>query len=453
MGREKTAAEVLSFIERSPSCYHVIENLANALAGAGYTQLREEDRWKVSAGGRYFVTRNGSSLIAFRVPENPAGFHIIASHSDSPTFRLKSRPEMGKGYYTRLNIEKYGGMLCSTWFDRPLSVAGRILVKEGGRILAKTVHLDRDLLMIPSLAIHMNRKANEGVPINVQTDMLPVLCEGTSPGKMRELIAGAAGVSPEDILGDDLFLVNRQKGCFWGASEEFIASPKLDDLECGFTAFLGFLGADSADASCAKGLSGAVSADIARAGAAASRRQSMPVYCIFDNEEVGSTTKQGAASTFLPDTLRRVNAALGRDDEDYHRMVARSFMVSADNAHALHPNAESKADPVNRPRMNGGIVMKFSANQKYTTDGMSEAVFRMICEENGIPYQIFTNRSDMTGGSTLGSISNTQVSLNTVDIGLAQLAMHSSYESAGAKDPAYLAAFARAFFGSEVFFD
>lgn len=431
MGREKTAAEVLSFIERSPSCYHVIENLANALAGAGYTQLREEDRWKVSAGGRYFVTRNGSSLIAFRVPENPAGFHIIASHSDSPTFRLKSRPEMGKGYYTRLNIEKYGGMLCSTWFDRPLSVAGRILVKEGGRILAKTVHLDRDLLMIPSLAIHMNRKANEGVPINVQTDMLPVLCEGTSPGKMRELIAGAAGVSPEDILGDDLFLVNRQKGCFWGASEEFIASPKLDDLECGFTAFLGFLGADTAEGGRAEGLS-------------------MPVYCIFDNEEVGSTTKQGAASTFLPDTLRRVNAALGRDDEDYHRMVARSFMVSADNAHALHPNAESKADPVNRPRMNGGIVMKFSANQKYTTDGMSEAVFRMICEENGIPYQIFTNRSDMTGGSTLGNISNTQVSLNTVDIGLAQLAMHSSYETAGTADPDYMVRALAAFYGTDV---
>ncbi len=422
MEKDKTAAQVLSFIEKSPSCFHVIHNLADMLLEAGYTALREEERWNITAGGKYFVTRNGSSLIAFRVPEGAAGFHIIASHCDSPTFRIKNRPEMGRGYYTKLNIEKYGGMLCSTWFDRPLSVAGRLLVRENGRIVQKLVDLDRDLLMIPSLAIHMNRKANDGVPINVQTDMLPVLCEGPSQGKMRELAAEAAGVSTEDILGDDLFLVNRQKGTFWGASEEFIASPKLDDLECAFTTFLSACG------------------------------QCMPVYCVFDNEEVGSTTKQGAASTFLSDTLMRANRALGGDEESYHMAVARSFMVSADNAHALHPNAEQKADPVNRPRMNGGIVMKFSANQKYTTDGMSEAVFRTICEENQIPYQVFTNRSDMLGGSTLGNIANTQVSLNTVDIGLAQLAMHSSYESAGAKDPAYLAAFAEAFFRSGVFF-
>ena len=446
MEKDKTAAQVLSFIEKSPSCFHVIHNLADMLLEAGYTALREEERWNLTACGKYFVTRNGSSLIAFRVPEGAAGFHIIASHCDSPTFRIKNRPEMGRGYYTKLNIEKYGGMLCSTWFDRPLSVAGRLLVRENGRIAQKLVDLDRDLLMIPSLAIHMNRKANDGVPINVQTDMLPVLCEGPSQGKMRELAAEAAGVSPEDILGDDLFLVNRQKGTFWGASEEFIASPKLDDLECAFTTFLGFLaagksaGADAAAAGCGA------------AAAASACGQCMPVYCVFDNEEVGSTTKQGAASTFLSDTLMRANRALGGDEESYHMAVARSFMVSADNAHALHPNAEQKADPVNRPRMNGGIVMKFSANQKYTTDGMSEAVFRTICEENQIPYQVFTNRSDMLGGSTLGNIANTQVSLNTVDIGLAQLAMHSSYESAGAKDPAYLAAFAEAFFRSGVFF-
>ncbi|MCR5369690.1 MAG: M18 family aminopeptidase [Clostridium sp.] len=429
MRRDETAQEVLSFIEKSPSCYHVAENLAGMLEKAGYTRLREEERFAVSPGGKYYVTRNGSSLIAFRVPDNTEGFHIMASHGDSPTFRLKNRPEMGKGYYTKLNIEKYGGMLCSTWFDRPLSAAGRLLVRENGKIACRLAYADRDLLMIPSLAIHMNRKANDGVPFNVQTDMLPVLCEGTAPGKMREILAESAGVDPDDILGDDIFLVNRQKGTFWGASGEFISSPKLDDLECAYTSFLGFLR----------------SGEKASCGA-------MPVYCLFDNEEVGSTTKQGAASTFLPDILTRVNAALSRSAEEYHMAVAKSFMVSADNAHALHPNAEAKADPVNRPRMNGGIVMKFSANQKYTTDGASEAVFRMICEENGIPYQVFTNRSDMTGGSTLGNIANTRVSLNTVDIGLAQLAMHSAYESAGARDPAYLAAFAEAFFSAGVFF-
>lgn len=291
----------------------------------------------------------------------------------------------------------------------------------------KLVNVDRDLMIIPNLAIHMNRSVNEGYEYNAQRDMLPLFCQADgkdAKGKFLQLIAEEAGVKTEDILDTDLFLYNRMKGTVLGLNGEYISSPHLDDLQCAFASLKGFLEAEPKD--------------------------SVAVHCVLDNEEVGSGTKQGAASTFLKDVLRRINGAMGRSEEEYLTALASSFMVSADNAHSIHPNQPDKADPTNRPYMNEGIVIKYSANQKYTTDAVSGALFKALCERAQVPYQTFHNRSDMLGGSTLGNISGTQVALNTVDIGLAQLAMHSNYETAGSKDTAYLVEAAKELFSSSV---
>lgn len=409
-----TIKQLFAFIEHSPSPFHAIANMKKELDERGYVQLLESEAWSLRAGGRYYVIRNSSSIIAFRIPEkNIRGFQIVASHSDSPSFKIKENPEIEVDhYYVKLNVEKYGGMLLAPWFDRPLSVAGRLIIKEGNRLITRLVSIDRDLCMIPNVAIHMNRKANEGYEFNVQKDMLPLYgCVGDGESFLTQ-IARAAGVKKEAIAGSDLFLYNRMKGSVWGAQEEFISIGKLDDLQCAFSSLQAFLKAGEA--------------------------QSIPVHCVFDNEEVGSGTKQGAASTFLLDTLLRINEGLGRSRSGYHQALSSSFMLSADNAHAVHPNWPDKACPTNRPYPNGGIVMKFSANQRYTTDAVAAAVFAQICERAGVPCQTYVNRSDIPGGSTLGNISGTQVALNTVDIGLAQLAMHSPYETGGAKDTDYM---------------
>ena len=324
------------------------------------------------------------------------------------------------GAYVKLNVERYGGMILSTWFDRPLSVAGRMIVRKNGKILKKLVNIDRDLVMIPSLAIHMNRDINGGYHYNVQKDMLPLYSGSGEKGNFMRMMAEEAEVRPEDILGHDLFLYNRMPGTIWGSRNEFVSSPRLDDLQCAFASLEGFLQAD--------------------------KKKNIAVHCVLDNEEVGSTTKQGAASTFLKDVLFRINLALGGDQESYLMALAESFMISADNAHALHPNYTDKADPVNRPVMNGGIVIKYNANQKYCTDGISTAIFKELCREADVPYQTFVNRSDIAGGSTLGNISNTQAAMNTVDIGLPQLAMHSAYETAGVKDTESLIRAAKVFY-------
>lgn len=418
----ETAEQLLAFIEKSPSCFHAIKNMKDILLAEGFAQLREEDKWEIVNGGKYFVTRNYSSIVAFTIPETGAlGYRIMASHSDSPTFKIKENPEMEVDKkYVKLNVERYGGMLCAPWFDRPLSVAGRVIVKEGDAFVTKFVDVDRDLLMIPNLAIHMNREVNDGYKYNAQVDMLPLYGDISSKDTFMKSIAEAAGVKEEDILGHDIFLYNRVKGSIWGANEEFVSSSRLDDLQCAFSSLQGFLKGE--------------------------KKEYAAVHCVLDNEEVGSGTKQGAASTFLYDTLVRINECLGLSYEEYLRALAKSFMLSADNAHAVHPNHKEVADPVNRPYMNEGIVIKHSANQKYCTDGVSAAVFKDLCREAGVPFQTFTNRSDMLGGSTLGNISNTKVALNAVDIGLPQLAMHSPYETAGVKDTYYLIQAAEKFF-------
>ena len=418
----KTTEELLEFLEKSPTPFHAVRLMEDLLRANGYEACPEDTRWTLQKGGRYYVTRNGSALIAFAIPENDIdGYRILASHSDSPTFKIKENPEITvDDRYVKLNVERYGGMLCAPWFDRPLSVAGRVIVKEKDSFVSRLVDVNRDLVMIPNLAIHMNREANDGYKYNAQKDLLPLYGDITAKDTFLKTIAEAAGVKSEDILGHDLFLYNRQKGSIWGAHEEFVSCGRLDDLQCAFASLKGFL--------------------------AGEKTQSLAVHCVLDNEEVGSGTKQGAASTFLRDTLSRISAALGFTEEERLIQLARSFMISADNAHAVHPNYTDKADPTNRPYLNGGIVMKFNANQKYCTDGISAAMFRALCQKAEVPVQTFTNRSDMAGGSTLGNISNTQVALHTVDIGLPQLAMHSPYETAGVKDTQYLIQAAEKFF-------
>lgn len=450
---QETAAQVLSLIRKSPTAFHAVQTAAELLSAAGYTELQENRPWRLEAGGRYFVTRNGSSVISFRIPgKDFRGYRIIAAHSDSPAFKIKENPEMKiPGFYVKLNTERYGGMLMNPWFDRPLSAAGRVVLRGGE---TRLVNIDRDLLMIPGLAIHMDREANKGRELNPQKDLLPVFAGSGAEGipAFMETVAAAAGCRADEILTHDLFLYDRTPQSAWGARGEFISSARLDDLECAFGSLLGFLDSGAGEESrCPEstGENGTRKSMDAAAGTAGTAGAYAAMHAIFDNEEVGSMTKQGADSTFLEDTLRRIGLALGRTEEQYYMAVADSFMVSADNAHAVHPNFPEKADPVNRPRMNGGIVLKYSANQKYTTDAVSGAFIKEVCAAAGVPCQVFTNRSDMIGGSTLGNISGAHVSVRTADIGLAQLAMHSPYETAGALDPEYLKRFAGEFYRSE----
>lgn len=447
------SVRLLDFIRSSPSCYHAIDNIRRKLIEKGYIELSEGEDWSVEVGGKYFVTRNSSSIIAFRIPERVVGgFMVVASHSDSPTFRVKPNPELsGPENYVRLNTERYGGMILDSWFDRPLSVAGRIMVRENGRIVEKLVSVDDDLLIIPHVAIHM-LKSNDGIVYNPAQDLVPLFGlagpDEKPQGSLMKIVAEAAGVDPDNILSHDLFLVNRQRQSVWGRSKEFISSPKLDDLQCAFSAFEAFTDSELDN--------------LTNSG------HSIPVMFVADNEEVGSATMQGAGSTFLADTLLRVTSALevcgakcdcfgayctnsaGNSIAAYRRMLASSMLLSADNAHAVHPNHPELADPTHRPRLNGGVVIKYNAAQLYTTDSYSSAIFLEMCKKAGVPTQMFCNRSDIRGGSTLGSISNTKVPLHAVDIGVAQLAMHSSYETCGAFDTGHMINAMKEFFSSSL---
>ena len=398
--------DLLSFLEESPTAFHAADAVRTRLLAAGYIQLEESAPWQLEKGNGYFVIRNQSAVIAFRFSGKACqGFQIIASHGDSPAFKLKEHPDMRvEDHYVKLNVEGYGGMLCAPWLDRPLSVAGRVAVETPEGLELRLVRVDRDLLVIPSLAIHMNREANSGYAYNVQKDLLPLWGDGGTKAGFLSVIAGAAGVPEASIRGGDLFLYNRMSGCVWGDGERFLSAPRLDDLECAYAALRGFL---ESEGDCCT-----------------------PVFCMLDNEEVGSSTRQGAASTFLSDVLHRIRGS----GEDYLRSIATSFMLSADNAHAVHPNHADVGDPTNRPYLNGGVVIKHSANQKYTTDAVSDALFRTLCGRAGARVQHFHNRSDLAGGSTLGNLSGNQVAVSTVDVGLAQLAMHSPYETAGVED-------------------
>ena len=407
----ETTEKLLDFIEKSPTAFQAVDEMQKRLTENGFEVLSEKEYWKLIPGGKYLVTRNNSALIAFCIPEKESRvFHIMASHSDSPSFKIKENPEIKvDNSYVKLNVEKYGGMLMAPWFDRPLSVAGRVIIRRNGGLKEKLINIKRDLVMIPNLAIHMNREANNGVSYNPQKDLQPLFAVGNTDRTLLEIIAEQTGVKKEDIISHDLFLYNRMRGTTLGINEEFVVAPKLDDLECAYSSIEGMLNAKLS-------------------------KDYVTVCAVFDNEEVGSGTKQGAGSTFFPEVLKRISYLCGKNEEEYYMAVADSFMLSADNAHAVHPNYQDKTDPTNRPYINEGIVLKYNASQKYTTDANSAALVKYLCKKEKIKCQVFVNRSDMLGGSTLGNILTGQVSIKAADIGLPQLSMHSTYETAGCKD-------------------
>lgn len=420
------AKKLLDFIEQCPSCFHTIRTISDKLDSLGYTQLSEHKPiQKLTPGNGYYITRNLSSIIAFRIPQGtPSGFMLAASHSESPCFKIKPIPTLG-GVYTRLNTERYGGMIYSTWFDRPLSIAGRITAETEFGIETRLVNIDRDLVLIPNVSLHLDRNINSGSEYQLQKDLFPLFSGEESTDEFINLVAAESGVKADNIIGTDLFLYNREHGSVWGAENEFFSAPRIDDLQCVFASFEGFLNSANTDA--------------------------VPVFCVFDNEEVGSGTKQGALSTFLADTLTFIVCGMGLDMSEYRRLIASGMMLSADNGHAVHPNSPEFSDTVVRPVMNGGVIIKFNANQKYTTDAVSHGIFEKICKNANVPIQYYANRSDLPGGSTLGNFSAEKVSVNTVDIGAAQLAMHSAYETAGTHDTEHLISAISAFYSTEIY--
>ncbi|MBQ7347938.1 MAG: M18 family aminopeptidase [Clostridia bacterium] len=421
--RISVTKELITFIEDSPTAFHAVESVAQRLDTEGFVRLNETDAWVLHPGRGYYVTRNQSSIIAFRIPKNEAcNFLISATHTDSPMFKLKNNCEtLSCNEYVRLNTEVYGGTILSSWLDRPLSLAGRLIVNENGVFSAKTVKIDRDLLLIPNVAIHLNRTVNSGYTFNPAVDMLPLFAQkGKTELTLKKLLASELHCNETQIVGMDLYVVCRSKGSIWGASEEFFSAPRIDNLMCAYGTLQGFLSAPWS-------------------------QSAVTVYYAADNEETGSATKQGAGSVFLSDVIDRICEALHTDKR---QMLASSMMVSADNGHAKHPNHPELSDAQNAPMLNGGVVIKSNAAQKYATDGISAALFAEICRRAEVPVQYFANRSDMAGGSTLGSISNTLVPLVTVDIGMAQLAMHSAYESAGVSDTEYLLCAMKEFYSS-----
>lgn len=432
MNQKTDIQNFMDFMDKSLTSYHAVAEVSAALEAHSFRRLSEKALWKLEAGHDYYLTRNDSALMAFRLPncktEEIRGFHIYAAHSDSPSFKVKEHPELKKeGCYVTFNTEKYGGMILNTWLDRPLTIAGRVCVEENGEIVSYPIQCKDNLCMIPNLAIHMNRDMNRGVELNPQIDMLPLVTMSEDEDfSLNALLAEALSAqtgktyTAQDMLSGDLYVVNSEKAQLAGANDEFIMTARYDDLACVY------------------------------AGAQALMAQKSSYYidvlAVFDNEEVGSLTRQGADSTLLPDTLHNIADGLGVSGGVLRTWIADSFLLSADNAHACHPNQSGKADPVNKPYLNHGVVLKYHGSQKYATDAYSAAYVKKLCKECNVPLQIYTNRSDIAGGSTLGNLAMAQVSMSAADIGLPQLAMHSAYETAGTEDLAYLLTLARAFY-------
>lgn len=428
----KKAQDLLDFIQSCPTMYHTADTIHKRLDQEGYHYLKEGEKWDIKQGGKYYTMRNHSTVIAFQVGTDLKDYHfqMSASHGDNPSFKVKAVAELeGPADYLRLNVEAYGGPMDATWTDRPLSLAGRVLVKcSDHKVESRLIAIDRDLLLIPNVAIHLTRDKDAITGLNRAIDLCPLLFAGEmKKSDFLKMIAQEVHCTEEAILGYDLLLVNRQRPTIWGYQKEFLSSPKLDDLQGTFANFEGFLSGRNS--------------------------HTINVFACFDNEEVGSNTKQGAMSTALKDTLKRLNRALGKTEEDYHRALAKSFLVSIDNGHAMHPNHPELTDKGNYAQLNRGLEIKEMANQKYTTDGFSRAVFEMVCQKAQVPVQHFANRSDKLGGSTLGNLSNTQVSVHAVDIGIPQLAMHSAYETAGVKDTAYTIEALKTYFSTTIVMD
>ncbi len=409
----ENAKKLLEFIEKSPSMFHCVNEIKNMALTAGYTEKKENEDWNFGSG-KYFVSRNDSSAALIDIPKGDIkGFHVVASHSDSPCYKVKENPDISvEGHYRRINVEKYGGMIINSWLDRPLSVAGRVVVDGKEGLERHLVNISEDLMVIPNLAIHMNRDVNKGYEYHVQKDMCPLTCSIPEGKKLVEIVSDRTGIPGENILGEDLFLYVRDRGRIIGSERDMILSPKLDDLECVYSSVRAIIESEA--------------------------KSYINICIVFDNEEVGSGTSQGADSTFFTDILNEIKKGICIDECELRKMIANSLLISADNAHAVHPAYPEKSDPTNRPYINGGVVIKYHGGQKYTTDGRTGAMIKAMCKRAGVPYQTFANHSDSAGGSTLGNISTAHVSMPSVDIGLPQLAMHSAVETAGVRDLGYL---------------
>lgn len=414
--------KLFGFIKNSPTAFHAVNTIKDSLLSNDFTELSEGKKWNLQPGRNYFVTRNNSSVIAFRLPKTqPKGFMIGASHSDSPCFKLKENAIIADKEYIRFSAERYGGMINSTWMDRPLSVAGRVVVCAENGVETRLVDFKAPVAIIPNVAIHLNRNANENSTLNAAVDLVPVFGTSDADSDFTSQLLTLAGVDAEDILSSDLFLYNACEGECWN---NIISAPRLDDLQCVFASLQGFLSGDLTD--------------------------SVPVLAVFDNEEVGSSTKQGADSDFLNSVLAKVSQFSSDDNNNLSNMLANSFMLSCDNGHAVHPNHPELTDKNNCVKLNGGIVLKFNANQKYCTDAVSASLVRLLCKRADVPCQEYSNRSDIQGGSTLGNIANTHISVITADVGLAQLSMHSAMETAGADDTEYMVKFMKEFYSSSL---
>ena len=424
------AREVIEFIDESPSTYHVVKNCSDILDENGFERIMPREKWEIKKGGKYFFKKSSSTIIAFTVGENfdvKKGFKIFGAHTDSPCFRIKPNPEIVTENIVRLNTEVYGGPILSTWFDRPLSIAGRVIVKGEDPFFPKTVKIkiDEPLLTIPNLAIHQNREVNNGVKIDKQNDVLPVISlinkNFEKEGYLEKIILEKTGIKKVDIIDFDLYLYATEKGCLLGANEEFMSSPKLDNLASVYTGIIGLVEAEE-------------------------NQDRINIFVAFDNEEIGSATKQGADSNYLLNTLERISLALGLDRSDFLQMLESSYILSADAAHAAHPAHLGKTDPTNRGKINEGISIKISAKQKYTSDGYSIAVIRHLIEGTEIRIQPFVNESNELGGSTIGPISSTHLDIDGVDLGVPMFAMHSVRELCGIFDMFYLKELAKEFF-------
>ena len=424
------AREVIEFIDESPSTYHVVKNCSDILDENEFERIMPREKWEIKKGGKYFLKKSSSTIIAFTVGENfdvKKGFKIFGAHTDSPCFRIKPSPEIVTENVVRLNTEVYGGPILSTWFDRPLSIAGRVIVRGEDTFFPKTIkiRIDEPLLTIPNLAIHQNREVNNGVKIDKQNDVLPVISlinkNFEREGYLERIILKKTEIKKEDIIDFDLYLYATEKGCLLGANEEFMSSPKIDNLASVYTGLIGLVEAEE-------------------------NQDRINVFVAFDNEEIGSATKQGADSNYLLNTLERISLALGLNREDFLQMLESSYILSADAAHAAHPAHLGKTDPTNRGKINEGISIKISAKQKYTSDGYSIAVIKQLVEGTEIQIQPFVNESNELGGSTIGPISSTHLDIDGVDLGIPMFAMHSVRELCGIFDVFYLKELAKEFF-------
>lgn len=416
------ALSLLKFLDDSPCNFFAADTIRRHLTDNGFVELHAEEKWNLIPGGKYFVTKNNSAIFGFTVGTKPlteSGFNIISAHSDSPCFRIKPRPEIAAEGVIKLNTEVYGGPILYTWFDRPLSLAGRVMLRNVAnpmRPIVKLIDFKEPVLVIPHLAIHFNRGVNEGNPLSKQKDMLPVAAIVTDMVEkdnfLMKQLQSKLQVDMSDILDFDLLLYNCQKATLTGFNKEFVCSGRIDDLGMAHAALCALVGSDNPDTT--------------------------KIMAIFDNEETGSGTKQGAASPVLANIMRRISLCLDLGTEDFLRAISKSFMISADNAHAAHPNYSEKLDPTNHPKMGGGPAIKINANCKYMTDGHSSSIFMELCRKAGVPCQFFVNHSDIAGGSALGNILTSQIDIDGVDMGNPIWAMHSAMETASVKDQEYV---------------